>query len=137
MHCNQRSNDFDVPLLRARFDYFVEGFVIGRTAVRIARTVRLDRANVDLLRAQHFRPTDCGCQKMSVPERHVSDRNTGAKYVRLRHRDGLIGEGRTSDQSQRLVSNHQTVNDLETLADSQEALALPLLGALPVADVQG
>src|SRR5439155_8694664 len=72
---------------------------------------------------------------MRIAEGDISDWNAVADFLGNGHVDGIVGKGGASNRVQGLVSDHQLVVNLQALADRKKRLALALLGALPVADV--
>src|SRR5216684_7946524 len=74
---------------------------------------------------------------MRIAKRDVSDGNAVAHLRGRRHVDGVVGERRTANSTQGLVSDHELVMNFKALADGKKRLPLALLGALTVADVDG
>src|SRR5580704_4545769 len=58
-HRNQGRFHADIPLFCAFFDELVEGVIVRRSAVRITRTILLNRPDHHRLRAKNLCPTDC------------------------------------------------------------------------------
>src|ERR1700757_2476518 len=78
---------------------------------------------------------------MRVAEWHVGDGDgvasvLGTNVLRVGHGDGVVGQRRSADEPQSLVTNHELVVNPEALADGQEGLPLALLGALSVAHME-
>src|SRR5208283_3450196 len=96
-----------------------------RTAVRIARAILLHRANVDVLRTQHFGPAHRRRQEMRVADRYVGNRyllsDLGASF---RNGDLLIRQCRAADGAEKRRPNQQPVADAQSLADSLEGSLL-------------
>src|SRR5262249_62401376 len=89
-HCNQRGHDFDCAFLRPGADHFVESAIVRRTAVWIARTVRLDGSDEHLSRSQDLRPADGDCKKVSVAEGNVRDWDARSHRMRFRYWNAFI-----------------------------------------------
>src|SRR5208283_4953105 len=105
----QRGHDLNVAFLRACFHHRIESAVIGWAAIRVARTVGLNRTNVHLFRAQHLGPTNGYREEMRVAEGDVGDWNAVSNGFGSGNRDRAVGECRSADGAERLVSDHEFV----------------------------
>src|SRR5690242_19288623 len=75
---------------------------------------------------------------MGVAEGYIGEGNlTPDDLGRRGHLQLRVGEGGSSDRVQRVIANEQALADAQAVADGEKGLALALLRALPVADVQG
>src|ERR1700730_15401676 len=72
---DQWRDDFYFTFLCPCLDDLVEGPIVCRATIGVARTVLLDGSYVNLFRAQHLGPTHRNRQKMSVAEGNVGDRD--------------------------------------------------------------
>jgi hypothetical protein len=96
-HGDKRRFDADGAVARAGADELLKGLIVGGAAVGITGAVLLDGANIDRLRAEHFRPTDGGGEKVRVAEGNVGDRDAAADGVLICRGFGdidiCVGEG--------------------------------------------
>src|SRR5207248_259276 len=102
---------FDATSFGSGFDYPIKCLIIGGSAIRVAGTVLLDRTNIYLRRAQHFRPTDRCRQEMGIAKGNVSDRNIAADQVGLRHRDVRVCERGSTYLPEGIVLDNQSLPD--------------------------
>src|SRR5262249_31666919 len=124
--------------LRSSLYDFIEGAVVGGTAIGISGAVLLDGADVDLLRSQHLCPTHGRGKKMSVAKWHVCHRNAAADLAGcIGHRNFFIGQRRTTNLAERLVAKQESIGDFKPVADCLERLSLPCFRALSIAHMQG
>src|SRR5260370_14867418 len=138
---DKRGDDFYSSLIRTSFDHTIERFVISRTAVGIAGTVLFDSANEDLLSSQHFGPAYGDGQEVRVAKGHIGDGDVVARGVTggagCGHGDVFVSERGTTDGVQSLIADDEFVGNVEALANREERLETPGLGAFSVADGQG
>src|ERR1700676_765316 len=125
----------------ARANQFLKHTIIFRAAIGIARAVFRDRADVDGVSADDFRPAYRYGKKMRVAKRDVSDGyfvSAGAVRDVLMLGDGdvPVSQRGAADGSKMIQLNYQPLLHLIKIRDGFECLALALLRALPITGVQ-
>ena len=137
-----RRSDFNICFRAgACANQFLKDTMIFRAAIGIAGAVFRDRADVDGVSADDFRPADRYGKKMRVAKRDVCDGDfVGLRMVRnmlmLRDGDAPVGKRGASDSSKMIQLNDQPVGHMIKIGDGFECLALALLRALPITGVQ-
>src|ERR1700730_3852642 len=137
-----RRGDFNMRLgAGAHANQFLKDAIILWAAIGIAGAVFRDRADVDGLSADDFRPAYRYGKEMRVAKRHVSYGNfVGARVVRdvliFGDDDVGVGESRAADGSKMIQLNNQPMLHMIKIRDGFECLTLAFLRALRVAGVQ-
>src|ERR1700736_3126217 len=137
-----RRGDFNMRLgTSAHANQFLKNSVIFRAAIGIGRAVFRDRADVDGVSADDFRPAYRYGKKMRVAKRHVSDGyfvSAGAVRDVLMLGDGdvPVSQRGSADGSKMIQLNYQPLLHMIKIRDGFECLALALLRALPITGVQ-
>src|SRR4051794_4911026 len=99
LQMDERSDDYDVSLAGSCLNQTLKCLVILRAAIRVAGAILLYRADKDLFRADHLRPTHRRREKMRVAEGDVSDWYGSAYHLAgggIGHRNGGIRKRRTA-----------------------------------------
>ena len=99
------------PGLRAgsHRNQLIKNTIIFRAAVRVAGTVRLDRADIDSVRADDLGPGDCNRKKVGVTEGNIAGWDVSRIQISFAQWNRRIGQGRTPDPSDVGKINGQTV----------------------------
>src|SRR6185369_7730423 len=135
--CDERRGDRDVRGFGTNADHLIEGLIVLGAAVGISGGVLRHRADVNLIRSEHLRPTDRGRKKMRVAERNVGDGNFFADVGGFWDGDVLVRERGAADLREAAVLDEHAGSDGEPVADLGEGFTLTGLRALAVADVHG
>src|ERR1700737_4630343 len=125
-----RRGDFNMRLgASAHANQFLKYAIIFRAAIGIAGTVFRDRADVDGVSADDFRPAYRYGKKIRVAKRHVSDGyfvRAGAVRDVLMLRDGDVSVGKrgSADGSKMIQLNYHPLLHLIKIRDGFECLPL-------------
>src|ERR1043166_7571334 len=135
-------HDLDLGLRpRSYSNQFLKHLVILRPAIRIARTVFRNRANVDHSGAYRLGPTDRYRKEMRIAKWHIRHRNRAAIWPRraqfvFRHCDVGIGQRRATNRTKVFKTYHQPPLHAVKIRDRAKRLRFARLRALSVTRVE-
>src|ERR1700730_3737374 len=138
---DHRRCDFNMRLrASAHANQFLKDAIIFRAAIGIAGAVFRDRADVDGVSADDFRPAYRYGKKMRVAKRHISNgyfvtTRVGRNVLMLWYGDGAVGKRGAADGSKMIQLNNQLLMHTIKIRDGFECLPFTFLRSLPITDV--